>query len=508
MKNLVLTILLLIFAGNFQSQTVQINGVRGKDFRGVKSIEDKGYYTFYFSERAGKGMIEYILEIYDLDLNLVKKVPMQVRKTAFLSGGEFNGNDFLFYFIDLNKKTNTYFVIDNEGNIVQEQTVPNKKIASAMSTKIFPAQDGSGFYITKSVKEKKWGYQIEKVDRNMQVLWDRTYTRDKGVAGISAAESGNGRLVIVSLERPSLTSKKVMGKVVSFDDGNGDKLYEYELYNGELTAQPTSFLIEDDGSVVTSGMYFDGIKWTATNSDGIFFLKLNPNGEKEIFNAIDWDNGIQEALKATSRKFSIGSKPKVLFHEIIKSPAGGYQVVSETFRKTVKAATALSALGNRGGDPPPMGFTVMDYIIFNYDDQGNPTDINKVEKPYKSATIPGRIAQQGGVSLAQYMKNYKMFTYEFETELDNGDKVVVYTNFEDAKLGNGKPYLGITTINKGEESRTEKRPLSKKYAAYLAGSAANLKLGALKGKPGKVCMYFFDKKNKAINLVLEDLNSN
>ncbi|MEM7161348.1 MAG: DUF6770 family protein [Bacteroidota bacterium] len=507
MKNLILSLILLILAGTIQSQTVQINGVRGKDFRGVKSIEDKGFYTFYFSERAGKGMIEYVLELYDLDLNLIKKVPMQVRKTALMKGGEFNGKDFLFYFIDLNKKTNTFFVIDDQGNIVKEETVPNKKIATAMSTRIFPASDGSGFYVTQSVKEKKWGYQIQKVDRDMQVMWEKTYSRDKGWAGISVAESGNGRLVIISLEKPSLMSKKVMGKVVAFDDRSGDKIYEYELYNGELTAQPTSFLIEDDGTVVTAGMYFDGMKWVSTNSDGVFFLKLKPNGDKEIFNAIDWDNGIQDALKATSRKFSIGSKPKVVFHEIIQSPDGGYQVVSETFRKTVKAGTVLGAMGG-GGQAPPMGFTVMDYIIFNYDDQGNPVDINKIEKPYKSALVDGNIASAGGVALAYYMKQFKMFTYEFETELENGDKAIVYTNFEDAKLGTGNPYLGITTINKGEESKTEKRPLSKKYAAYLAGSAANLKLGALKAKPGKVCMYFFDKKKKAINLVLEDLTMN
>lgn len=505
MKKLMMLAIVFLMAGVTTAQTVQINGVKGRFYNGVHSIEDYGYYTIYKGEKLKKGMVEYVLEIYDLDLGLIKKEKVVMTKTDNLVGAEFNGNSFLFAFYDLKKKTQSFLTFDRKGNQVAKEVVPVKKVVTAGSGAIFPARDGSGFYATKSVKEKKWGYSVTKLDNNAKTVWEKTYTRPKGVAFVVSAESSHGRLVLLTNERPSAMSKKVQGKLVAIDDKTGDEIYNYKLFDGTVTYQPSSLLILDDGSVVSAGMYFNGEKAKATNSDGIFFAKLDPSGKPVMSNNIDWDNGIQEAMKATSRKFSIGSKPKVVFHEIVEDANGGYQVIAETFRKTVKAGTVMGALGGNNNEPPPMGFTVMDYLIFNYDSNGNPIDINKIEKPYKSTLVDGRIAQQGGMVLSQYMKRMGMFTYEFTTTLEGSDdKIIVFTNFEDAKLGNGFPYVGMTTIAMGEESRTTKLPVTKKHTPYLSGSK-NTKSGALKGRPGKMCLYVYSRKEKVINMTIENI---
>lgn len=508
-KNLLLLVLLALVTGFSYAQQAQISGVRPIEFRGVEAIENKGYFTFYVNEKAGKGMVEFMLEIFDQDLNLIKKTPILISKQSTMIGGEFNGKDFLFAFSNPLKKENTFATIDSDGNIIKQEVRKNKKLATAGTTAIYPSMDGDGFFITQSVKEKKWGYSVEKVDRNMSQLWEKTVTNDKGFVGIEAVETGNGKVIVVSAERPSAISKKVFGKIVSFDGSNGKLEYEQPLFDGERTGIPSAFLIDKGGNVVTAGMYFDGEKWDATNSDGIFFMKLSPEGKKLMYNAIDWDKGIQEKLKATSRKFAIGSKPKVIFHEIIEDGKGGYQVISETFRKTVKAATILAAAGGNAQNAP-MGFTVMDFVIFNYDNTGVPKDIIKIEKPYKSGYVDGVIADMGGVSLAYYMKRIKMFTYEFTTKLPGTDEqVIVYTNFEDAGLGKGKPYVGISTIESGEESKTTKIPLTKKLAKFVSsGSPESVKTGSIKSKPGYVCLYYYDKKTKTINLALEELKIN
>lgn len=506
MKKSILLLGLLFLALASTAQTVTIPGVKGRFYNGVHSIEDKGFYTIYLGEKLKKGMREYVLEIYDLDLNSINKTKVVVNKADVLVGSEFNGKFFFFAFNNYSKKTNSYFIFDAQGKEVKKETIPVKRLASVGSAGIYPARDGSGFYITSIVKEKKWGYRIRKMDNNAQVKWDKTFTRPKGLASIATAESSNGRLTIITNERPSLMAyRKAMRFMISIDDNTGDELYKIPLFDGTTTAIPSSLFVEADGTTVSCGMYYNGEKVKEKNSDGIFFLKLAPDGTEVARNYIDWDNGIQEALAATSRKFSIGSKPKVLFHEIIPEPGGGYQVISETFRKTVKAGTVMAMMANNN-EPPPMGFTVMDYIIFNYDNMGNPVDINKIEKPYKSIMVDGRVAQMGGVALAARLKQMRVFTYEFSTTLEGSDqRVIVFTNFEEAGLGKGKPYIGISTITPGEESKTRKIPVSKKHTAKATG-AKDLKSGCLKARPGKMCTYLYDRKDKVISIAIEDLS--
>jgi len=486
------------------AQQVQIDGVRQQEFRGVNPIAGKGYYTYYVNEKLGKGMVEFALEIYDLDLNVIKKTAIAVTKTSNLQGSEFNGEDFLFMFEDLNKKTNTFISVDGSGNIIKEKVEPTKKIATASSAAIYPATDGSGFYLTQAVKEKKWGYEVVKMDRDLKELWSKTVTVENGMTGVAAAESGPGKLIVVSLERPGMMSKKILGKVVSFNGSTGEKEYEYELFDGKQTNLPGAFLIEPDGAVTTAGMYYDGEKMTGDNSDGIFFLKLDPSGKKTAFKSIDWDNGIQAALKATSRKFSIGSKPKVFFHNIAKDANGNYQVIAETFRKAAGAMTALAMMNGNTADAP-LRFTVMDHIIFNFDNAGEPLDINKIEKPYKSLDIAGAMGMDG-ITLAAYMKKFKMFTYEFTTILPSGKPAIVYTNFEDAGLGAGKPYVGVATIEVGKDTDHQKLPLPKKYTSFVTSNPENMKSGAMEGRSGKMCMYVYDRKAKAILMSIEELS--
>ena len=487
------------------AQQVQIDGIRQKEFRGVNPIPGKGYYTYYVNEKTGKGMIEFALEIYDLDLNVIKKTKIEVTKNSNLQGSEFNGEDFLFMFEDLSKKTNTLISVDGTGNIIKQKVEETKKIATASSAAIYPALDGSGFYLTQAVKEKKWGYEVVKMDRDLKELWSKTVTVEKGMTGVAAAESGPGKLMLISLERPGLASKKILGKLVSFNGSTGEKEYEYELYDGKQTNLPGTFLIEPDGSVTTAGMYYDGEKMAGDNSDGIFFLKLDPAGKKTAFKSIDWDNGIQAALKATSRKFSIGSKPKVFFHNISKDASGNYQVIAETFRKAAGALTALAVMNGNTADAP-LRFTVMDFIVFNFDNAGEPLDINKIEKPYKSLDIAGAMGMDG-ITLAAYMKKFKMFTYEYTTVLPSGKPAIVYTNFEDAGLGAGKPYVGVATIEVGKDTENQKLPLPKKYTSFVTGNPENMKSGAMEGRTGKMCMYVYDKKAKAIMMSIEELSA-
>jgi hypothetical protein len=512
MKKIIFLILLSVVSiPSAMTQQVEISGVRNREFRGVQAILDPngeatGYFTFYVNEKVGRGMVEFNLEIFNLELERIRRTPIQITKRSVLLGGEFNGNDFLFAFADYGKKLNTFITMNRMGEIIKQEEQKNRKLATAGSTQVFPDQEGDGFYVTRTIKEKRWGFSIEKVDRDLRQVWEKTFTRNRGVTGVSSVETGRGKVIAITSERPNTATRKIISKLVCMSSEDGSLLFEYDMNDGEDTGVPTAFLIDNEQNIVTSGMYFQGIRTDQANSDGIFFLKLSPSGKRLAYSKIDWENGIQETLKATSRKFSIGSKPKVIFHEIVQSPDGAYQTVAETFRKTVKAGTILGLLGN-ANEPPPMGFTVMDMIVFNFTNDGKPIDINKIEKPYKSIYIDGSIASVGGVALANYVKRFGMFTFNFCTVLpESGKQVVVYTNFDNKGASTGKPYVGVTSIEIGEESETNKIPLAKKLASFLSGGDPDGDMtGALKSHPGKVCIYYFNRKARNIVLALEDL---
>ncbi|MBL4670329.1 MAG: hypothetical protein JKY30_13850 [Flavobacteriales bacterium] len=512
MKKLKLIIVFSLICAMAEAQSVQITGVRGREFRGVSSILDSknnavGHYTFYVGEKVKKGLVEFVLEIYDLDLKLIKKTPIQLPKNAIMQGGEFNGKDFMFMFFDYKKKSNIFITFDSKGEIIKKVSKASRKGVTAGTTKIFPSRDGSGFYVTKQVKEKRWGYAVEKFDRNITSKWKKTISRPKGMISIASAVGGDDRFVVVSIEQPTLMSKKRTAKVISHNGQTGDKEYEVNLYDGKISRVPSAFLIDEKGNFIMSGMYYEGPKFTGPNSDGIYFTKISPEGKVLFENSLDWKGGdIQKALKATSKKTSIGSKPKVMFHDITVDENGKYQVVAETFRKTVRggamAAKLLAGASGGGSAGTSMGFTVMDFIIFNYDAEGKPIDINKIAKPYKSITVEAA-GQLTGIKLAAYMKSLGLFTYNFISETKSGKKVVVFTNFEKPKgVGKGKPYVGISSIEIGENSETKKMPLMKKLTNFGKGG----RNGAIKSKPGKITTYYYDKKAKAINIEVNDYN--
>ena len=53
----------------------------------------------------------------------------------------------------------------------------------------------------------------------------------------------------------------------------------------------------------------------------------------------------------------------------------------------------------------------------------------------------------------------------------------------------------------------QKIPVSKKYTSFVTGNPENMRAGALKGNPGKICMYVYDKKMKAILMSIEEISA-
>jgi len=510
MKNSILILLLLVFSHYITAQEVEINNVQKRYFKGVKPImnqktnEPAGYYTYYLEEKVDKDEFRFSLRIFDLDLNLRKEAPIIMPKKTTLDGSTFNGSDFLFVFRNLRDKLTTFMTFDYMGNEIKKLEVPDSK-RYLPTADVFPAEDG--FFVVKSIKEKKIGYAVVKYDRELNEKWESKFVPEKGYAGVEAVETSGDQIIIVQTVGKSRLSKNLIGEIVCLDNLSGDVKYNYSLYDGEATCIPSSFLIDKDQNVVTGGMYFDGEKWSAKNSDGIFFLKLSPKGEKMFYSKESWDNGIQKIIKQGSDvRFAIGSKPKVLFEDIIQAKDGSYQIISETFRKSLQMINIkvkdlitgryIGDIGyhNNRDHGNAMNFEILDFIIFNFSTDGNLANLNIIEKPHTNITCYTPYNGYGGLNLARAVREMGWFNYGFMHQLnDSENRIMVSSNFVI-----GEPYIGLTTIEKDKVSETTKIMLDRK-------SSKGGSLGVAPAKPGKLFTYLFDKSEKTVYMKIIDM---
>lgn len=506
MKKLFLFILCFALVNLSFGQTAEVRDVRKKEFRGVYPIlnkqtnQPKGYYTFYVNEKAGDGMVNFVIAIFDLDLKLIKQTPITISKRSEVDGSEFNGEDFMFIFNDVSKKKLTYVTVDSKGDIIKTKGIEEKKMATTTAD-VYPSNTG-GFFVVKPIKEKKYGYSVEKVDRNLNTLWEKRFVPEKGFIGVEAIESGGDRIVIIQLVKPTITSKKAKADIVCLNDKSGETLYTYPLFDGVSTCVPSSFLIDDQKNIVTGGMFFEGEKMDAVNSDGIFFLKLSPDGQKMMYSKTGWDAGIQEVLKKAKKGVAISSKPKVYFQDIIQGKDGGYQVISEAFQKNMQlVSSALKDVvtGRYIGwinydDSKPVTFEIMDFLIFNFDKEGKMTNLNLIEKDHTKISVYYPYNGYAGLAMAKKVDAFGWFNYGFTTKLEgSNDDVLISSNF-----AIGTPYIGINTIKAGEVSEMHKIPVDKRTCK--GGS-----VGAMQGKPGEICIYLYDKKEELIFMYKEPI---
>jgi hypothetical protein len=508
MKNLFLLICFVVFSGMSYSgfgQSAEITDVRKREFRGVYPIMNKqtnmprGYYTFYVNEKVGGGMTNFVIAMFDLDLKLIKQTPITITKRSNVDGSEFNGEDFLFVFNDIAKKTLTYVTVDSKGDIIQTKGVVEAKRYAATAD-VYPSSNG-GFYIVKPIKEKKWGYSVERVDRNINSQWEKRFMPERGFVTVEAVESRGEDIIVIQSVAPTITSKKIKAEFVCLADKTGDIVFNYSLFDGVSTAVPSAFVIDKDKNIVTGGMYFEGEKMDAVNSDGIFFLKLSPKGEKIAYSKIDWDNGIQEVLKKTKKGFSISSKPKVFFQDIVQGTDGNYQVISETFQKNMQmvARPLIDAISGRFiGDlntdnGKPVTFEIMDFMFFNFDGEGKLTNMNMVEKEHTKVSVYYPYNGLPGLAMARTIQKFGWFNYAFVTTLTTGEKALISSNFAISDA-----YIGINTMKAGEISTMHKIPVNKR-------SAKGGRLGCMPNNPGNLCIYLFDKKEEVVYMYVEKI---
>ena len=554
-----------LMAQDEEKPTVDIDSVNIKGFRGVKSIFDKTtneviQHYVYFDNGSSLEVI-----FLDLDLQITKRLPLPLA-TGDIQEAVFNGETILFYTI-----TNGFDWVGNSGTDranIQYYTVSlDGEILGQFGSSFVATEDGktqpyvvpseidNGFYLLNpSRNEDVWipnkgfvGYNVTKVDAQFETQWTKGSFPIKKKEGImlQTAESGFDRLVIIESKMANWLTNKMTGtELVCLDGNNGDELYRAALFSDAFTSLPSQIDIDIDGNINLGGEYFKGAKTKNVNSTGIFVTKLDPSGQELSVNRSSWKDGIQKQLKRGS--FSFSGKNKVLFHDIVSTEDGGFQLIGESFSKkqtlgknSMLGALANAALSEVAGDDAadavsgavdiknfiiaivsgrfigfpdpeetPTILTVQEMMLFDYDENLELTEVRRVEKPYTKVYSYPPYTGTGGLTLAKIMKGYGFFDYSFVSyDEESGKQTMVYNS-----MMSKRPSMGMVDIEKGSEAVPREFVVKnlKKYGGFDEEAeevedgnkdedGKKLKFsntGIAQANEGKVVIYYIEKRKK------------
>lgn len=505
---------LFLISGISAQETVVIDNVHKRGFRGVKSIIDKtskevvGHYVYY---KEGSYMK---VKFFDLELNITSGIQLPISGNAEISEAIYNGSDFLF----LTKQSGRSqgFIISKKGEKLSSKTLTyyEKQDMSA-----FPSSGDDCFYlILPAYDGLHSGYKVQKVNNQFQIQWEKEFVPDRGYTQVEAAYSYYDKFIVIQRSTPQLIfSRKAFAEMICYDNGDGNVLFKTALYDDEITAIPSQILIDREQNIIAAGEFFKGNKARNTNSKGVFIKKLSPAGDDIAYNKQEWKEGIQKQLRKT--KMKISGKNKVYFHSIEETETGGYQLIGETFstmftlgeleigKNDTSIVNAIGTIANRKNyvvalasgryvgvpiaDKAPTTITTQDIILFNFDNDCNITEVQKIDKPYTKVFTYPPYTYLPGLKLSKILADYGFFDFSFCNKPEYSESQVLVYN----SLYGRKPHIGIVKISPGTQPYVKKidfKELTGKKRSGKKGQA-----GSTISSPGKILVYYFVKKGES-----------
>lgn len=513
LKLLSVAITLSICAFN---QSVEINGVKGSRFEGVypiiggQDMASEGFYTYYLVEKE-KGIKTFEFSLIDKAVTSVSKTQVSLQKWATINNTVFNGKMFLISWEEWKNKRLVLNVINESGEIVTNKNFPVEK-RFELQAKVFPNNTGNGFYIVRKFKNKNTtGYSIEKVDNELNRIWLIEETPSKGVMRVLDLINTPDRLVV--WQETGMSFNKLKPFIVSYEANTGAKVFEKDGYDGKTTILYNEMRLDDEGNLILGGAYVKGEKYRSVNNNGIYIKKYDKDGNEILYTKVDNKEKIQEALKATSKGLTVGSKDKVFVEDLILD-GDDIIVISEMFRKNANITPMKvqfprdiligKFIGdihykNEQGNSPKVTFEIMDFMLFEFNAEGGLGQIKPIKKEdYNKITCYYPYVNYFGMDLAKAMYKIGWFDYAFTTTNSNDEKIMVCKNNASPR----KPELFFYTM---DQSYAQKKINLKKEGKIDLEKAKVSYFNALRAERGKVAVVYYQRNLSKITINLESI---
>lgn len=429
-----LIVALLIPSLKAQEVTIETPGVRG--FSGIRSINGSVAFTTWFGEKTEtKGMANFNLKLWNANLEEIKSTEVEVSKFSELASSAFTGKYFLFVFVDAMKKNRTMVTFTADGEMVEKKVEEDvrRALLTAENFPIIHVLNDEEFVLIRPMKEKKFGFEVERLDKSLDSKWVQSFIPEDGVWKAQDAVVKNDKVYILREQNPNRSSDVFLFNVMALNVQDGSTQFSTDLADAEDGGAPSFIRVGDQGEVATGGPYFKKGKYDDKNSDGLFFCMLQPDGSIRKMTKKSWDS-MKDQISGEFSSALLGGKTKIMVEDVVRKLDGNYIIIAEQFKKANNAnltgSGAGAVLGGGGGSSatgPEVGFTVLDFVFFNFDASGEFKGIQVVGKTNKEARVSGNVASEKGLAIANYMYSRGFFCYR-ETIEHNGKQIIVYRN--------------------------------------------------------------------------------
>ncbi len=471
----------------------------------VSNQQIVGYAFFYKIDKMKKSGL-YRLSILDENLKEIGSNEFEGGKDLILTRANYESEKLMlsFYdedkFDDFKKFVKVYDLKGKQLGLVgyDPEKVKKGMFGSAMAEQMdalyegIENVEGKGFVRLYQSKAKTGGIDIQFINLNGKLGWEKNITADKGDrTELYLIATTPNTILLCQMERGGIMDADPAVFLIGLSTTNGNQLFKKPLDIKGNSYEPMLVKKMPDGKIrMVASLLDESAKFLKALPKGISLSELNDQtGEITIIKDFTYANDLSRVLsmKSDTKAEEGYIKP----HNLLMQDDGSMVLVGEFFRKTVSAGgMAMKVL--RQGSASAAQATIEDMFLLRISSSLKATSLEKIEKDKERTPLPTDFMSIGLTS--KWLTALNSWGYMYTDEGMNGSNktVVARGSFGDEKYGT----VAITIDDKkGFSQKRFSIPKEKNVRYYIS-----------RAKPGYVMITKYNSKAKTMSVNLEKVN--
>ena len=439
-----------------------------------KHNEITGYYFFYKIKERNRQERMYYLDILDQDLKTISKKKIIGSKSLNLINSAFNGQYFMFKYIDSKERKIIHKMYDEEANLISVKVKNiSKKVArmylnieeTDKSTPELIAIPNKGFLSYTFTLNPKNSYQIDffsSEDENKD--WSVNSNENSAFHKTANLFTFNEDVVISLVNiQSTISNDNLQQRILAHNIQTGEQQFQVDLKDDKYTIDLTSGeLIAGSNELLLIGEFHQlNANPSKKSSLGLFTYKMNLFGEIIDRKYHLWSESDHMAITENNDNKK-NKKTSIWFHDFIHTSDGSIIVVGEKYRKAVDGAGVainildiflgvLMGYNSYGANESMTKIVIEDMFIYKFSPEfelDTTIVINKNQRDFQLASGSSFLSTR---ALGQYIVNIGGFDYAFTQLNEKGDDfAVIYMSDKFSKDRYEKTICGVVKYENGE----------------------------------------------------------
>ncbi len=403
--------------GFAQSREMKVSPLRFAGVYALSSVNGESEAFLVIHSASGGN---WNFELLDAEMNDIQSGTIEAPAHSFFNSICFNeGYTAISFVVNAFTPSITYVVLDITGHEVARTTrydAPNLRRGDQFFPAIYQHPE-HGFVIVQCTgKGRSAGYTVEQVDYHLNTLWSMEFSGQGAQVHVYDLIGLGNRMYI--LEASERFGKTLSVRLHGIDIQENAHTYTMELSDGTYSYFPTALLPLSDNSIAMAGTYFNGDKINGKNTQGLFFMGVDGTGHTAGMELHPWSE-LKSTLKTPVPDWFFKVMPDVYIHALEYNEDNSYTAITELYRYSGE----VSQQDKRGKQERYHRIRMLDFMLFNFDQQGLINHTERIERPHMVLKLDSEFAGEasslaqnagaGPLKRAMAMKKAGAFTYRF-----------------------------------------------------------------------------------------------